>query len=325
MKIHIRAASMIVGALVHIGFAHAESFPDRALEWIVPNSAGSPIDAVARRLAEATAAKLGVPVIVENVPGAASITGTTKAAQSSPDGYTSLVGVTTVFTSNPHLFKNLPYDPKRDFVHISELMGAGAVLVVDAKAGIDNLDDFLAVARKEPGSISFGAHGVGSTPHLLLELLKQQAGVEFLLVQYPGSPLALQDILVGVLQATTTGAVTARPHLEAGSIKALVTTGPARSSALPDVPTFKEAGFEGPLFESRISVGISMPAGTPDERVDIVRSAVTEALADPEIVEFMTSIGFDITASTPEQFAEKLQAESNAIGQIVSTAGIEPQ
>ena len=311
----------ILLALCFAASAHA-AWPDRPITLIVPFAPGGPTDIIARILATSLHMSLGQPIIIDNRAGAAGNTGMGVAAHATPDGYTLLLTSTSIAV-NPALFKNLPYDPFRDFVPISELVNAPNVLIVKSSSSIKTLADLVAQAKADPNKFNYSSPGAGTKSHLTGELLKLRAGIAMVHVPYRGAGPATLGVLEGTVQVGSVALPPAEPLIKDGQLRALAVTGAQRWFSLPEVPTMIESGY--PNFVSDTFNALFAPAGTPP---DIVATLVKEsraAFANPQAREQARKAGFEIVAGTPEQLGARVAAEVPAVRDLVARAGIKAE
>ena len=298
------------------------AWPDRAITLIVPFAPGGPTDIIARILATALHMSLGQPVIIDNRAGAAGNTGMGVAAHATPDGYTLLLTSTSIAV-NPALFKNLPYDPFRDFVPISELVNAPNVLIVKSNSNIKTLADLVAQAKAAPDKFNYSSPGAGTKSHLTGELLKLRAGIQMVHVPYRGAGPATLGVLEGTVQVGSVALPPAEPLIKDGQLRALAVTGAQRWFSLSEVPTMIESGY--PNFVSDTFNALFAPTGTPPEIVAILVKDSRAAFAKPEAREQARKAGFEIVAGTPEQLGARVAAEVPAVRDLVAKAGIKAE
>jgi tripartite-type tricarboxylate transporter receptor subunit TctC len=321
---HLRALaalSIAVPLLVASTVANA-AYPDRVITLIVPFAAGGPTDIVARIVSVAFQKALGQSVVVENRGGAAGNIGMTIAARAAPDGYTLLLSSTAIAV-NPALFKNLGYDPIKDFAPVSELVNAPNVIVVRANSGIETVADLIARAKAAPGTFNYASPGAGTKSHLTGEQLKLRAGIDMVHVPYRGAGPAALAVLEGTVQVGSVALAAAEALIKDGQLKALAVTGATRWFSLPDVPTMIEAGFPG--FVSDTFNALFAPAGTPPEIVARLARESQAAMKTPEAQEQARKAGFEVVAGTPDQLAARIAAEIPAVKELVARVGIKPE
>ncbi|HTS41042.1 MAG TPA: tripartite tricarboxylate transporter substrate binding protein [Xanthobacteraceae bacterium] len=298
------------------------AYPERTITLIVPFPPGGPTDIVARILAVQLSQSLGQQVIVDNRGGAAGNIGMGQAARITPDGYTLLV-TSTAIAVNPALFKNLPYDPFKDFVPISELVNAPNVLVVHPNSGMKTLANLIAKAKAAPGTFNYASPGAGTKSHLTGELLKIRAGIEMQHVPFRGAGPAAQAVLAGTVQVGSVALAAAEGLIKSGELRALAVTGAQRWFSLPEVPTMIESGFPG--FVSDTFNALFAPAGTPPEIVARLVQETRAAMQQPTARALARKAGFEIVAGTPEQLAARVAAEVPSVRELVAKAGIKPE
>ena len=276
-------------------------FPSRALRIVIGFPPGGGIDILARLMAPKMSERLGQPVVVENRPGANGLIATQGVAQSEPDGHTILFGTTGNLAVNPVIYAGRPgLDIERDFAPLSLVASLPFVLVVNPSVPAKSLKELIEVAKARPGEMLFGSSGNGGLPHLSGELLNLQAGIAARHVPYRGSAPAFTDLLSGQVQFVFDALAIAQPHIEAGRLRALATTGPSRMAALPYVPVAKDTL---PSFEVVNWYGMVVRAGTPAAIVARLNQEVANALRQPDVAERAASLGLDLLGSTPERFA----------------------
>jgi len=312
----VTLALLCAGLPVHSGY------PDRPITLIVPFAPGGPSDIIARILATALGQSLGQQVIVDNRGGAAGNIGMGMAARATPDGYTLLL-TSTAIAVNTALFKNLPYDPFKDFLPISELVAAPNVIIVHPDSGIRSIAELVARAKAEPGAFNYASPGAGTKSHLTGEMLKLRAGIEMVHIPFRGAGPAAQAVLAKTTQVGSVALPAAEPLVQAGQLRALAVTGTKRWFSLPEVPTMIESGFPG--FVSDTFNALFAPAGTPPEIVALLVKESRAAFERPQAIEQAHRAGFEITAGLPEQLAARVAAEIPMVKELVEKAGIKPE
>ncbi len=299
--------------------ALAQGYPTKPVRLIVPFPPGGPTDIVGRMVAQKISDGLGQPVVVENRAGAGGTVGSTAAAKSPADGYTLLYGSTSTLAIAPSLYRNLPYDPRSAFAPISLVSSGPIIVAVNAQVPAKSLKEFIELARKTPGKLSYGSGGNGTPPHLAGELFKAVAQVELLHVPYKGGAPAINDLVGGQVQAIFEGQVALLPHLQSGRVRALAITGKARSPALPNVPTATEAGL--PQYDVNFWSGLVAPAGTPAEAIEKLNTVLVKALAAADVRETLARQGLEPAGNTPREFAAHIAAEIEKWAAVVKTSG----
>ena len=308
-------------ALFALGAA-AQEYPARPVRIIVPSPPGGGTDIVARVLAQHFARSFGQQFFVENKPGAGNMIGIEAVARSAPDGYTLLMTASTL-ALNSVLFKKVPYDPVRDFAPITLTATAPNVLLVHPAVPAQSLAEFIALAKAKPGALSYGTPGIGTSPHLSMELLKSMAGIDLQHVPYKGTAAAVTDVIGGQIAATFANALTAKPQVDAGRVRALAITGPRRIEALPGVPPVAEAGVPG--YEAMQWYGLLAPAGTPAAIVARLNGEALKALRSAEMKERLAADGAEPLGGSPAEFAALIRRELDKWTRVARAAGIDPQ
>jgi tripartite-type tricarboxylate transporter receptor subunit TctC len=303
------------------GAGHAV-YPERPITFIVPFAAGGPTDIIARILANALSQTLGQNVIVDNRGGAAGNIGMGIAARATPDGYT-LMLTSTALAVNPALFKNLPYDPFRDFIPITELVNAPNVLFVRTDSDIKTLHELIAQAKQSPDKFNYASPGAGTKSHLTGELLKLRAGINMVHVPFRGGGPATQAVVAGTTQVGSVALAPVEPLVKGGQLRALAMTGAERWFSLPDVPTMIELGFPG--FVSDTFNALFAPAGTPPEIIAFMARESRAAMQRPEVRDAARKSGYEIVAGTPEELAKRLATEIPLVQDLVARTGIKPE
>jgi len=305
-------------ACLATGAAAADTWPSRPVKIIVPFAAGGPADVYARVLGARLEKALGQPFVIEDMPGGGSIVGTAAVAKSQPDGYTLLM-MSNTHTVNESLIKDKPFQLMRDFVPVAPVNYSDLVLVVHPSVPVKTLKDLIALAKSKPGALNYASSGPGTPYHMAGELFKAMAGVDIVHVPYKGSSGARTDVLGGQVQMMFDAITTMAPHVEAGKVRALGTTGKVRSSVLPDVPTLSEAGVPG--YEAVIWLGIMAPKGTPQAVVDRLNSEIRKAVAAPDLEAEWKKQGAVPMSMSPEEFGKYLHADIEKWARIVKISG----
>jgi tripartite-type tricarboxylate transporter receptor subunit TctC len=298
-----------------------QAYPAKAVRIIVPFAAGGPADIYARAVGEKLSAALGQPFVIEDKPGGGSIVGTDAAAKSPPDGYTLLM-MSNTHTVNESLIPNRPFELMRDFVPVAPVNYSDLVLVVHPSVDAATLKEFIALAKAKPGALNYASSGSGTPYHMAGELFKATAGVDIVHVPYKGSSGARTDILGGQVQMMFDAITTMAPIVRAGKLKALGTTGKARSGVLPEVPTVSEAGVPG--YETVIWLGIMAPAGTPRPIVEKLNAEITKIVNSPEMREAWARQGAVPMSMSTEEFARYMRDDIDKWARIVRISGAKP-
>ena len=298
----------------------ATDFPSKPIRIVVPFPAGGATDAAARLVATQMSEKWGQPVVVDNRAGAGGNVGSDLVAKSAPDGYTLVMGVTGSHAINTSLYSRMPYDPVADFVAISQVAVVPNVLVVHPSVSAKNLDELVALARREPGRLNYASLGNGTAAHLGMEMLKSAAGIDVTHVPYKGSAPALTDVVAGHVPLFFSTVAAAMPAIKAGRVKALAVTSASRVAMLPDVPTVDEAaGVKG--YEMTVMYGVWAPAKTPSDVVDRLNGDIVKVVKSPAFSTWLQEQGVDPRTSTPSQMNAYIQAEMPKLERLVKVSG----
>ncbi|HET7887106.1 MAG TPA: tripartite tricarboxylate transporter substrate binding protein [Bradyrhizobium sp.] len=315
-------------ALVFLGLlaflvapGHAQDYPSHAVRIIVPFGAGGPADVAARLVGNALAESLKQPFVIENRPGAGSVIGTQEVAKAAPDGYTLLL-MSNAQTANESLVPQRKYELMRDLVPIAPLNVADLVIVVHPSVPANSLKEFIALAKSQPGKLNYASSGQGTPYHMAGELFKTMAGIDVVHVPYRNSGEARNGVIGGQVQMMIDAVTTMAPNVLQGQVRALATTGKARSVVLPEVPTADEAGVGG--YEATIWLGLMAPKGTPKTIVDQLNTAVNAAIRRPEIVKLWADQGAVPMVMTPEAFAKFLRGDIVKWAEVVKTFPTQP-
>lgn len=318
-----RTAFTLAIAILAVATAQAQTYPDRPIRLIAPFPAGGLADVIARAVGDQMAKSLGQPVIVENRAGAGGNTGADAVAKSAPDGYTLLMSSAGILTANPHLYARMPFDAATAFVPVSNVAQMNMIVVVHPKVQAQNLKDFIALAKKEPGKLNFGSPGIGTTGHLGLAMLMHTAQIQITHVPYKGAAPAVTDLIAGQIDGVVDNPPTVISHIQGGKLRPLAYAAKQRLPLLPDVPTSAEAGL--PNFLATSWFGIVAPAGTPPAIVAQLHKAIAEATRSPAMQERFAKTGAALVGDTPEQFAAQIRAEHKAWGDIIKAANIKAE
>ena len=301
--------------------AQAQSYPARPVKIIVPFAAGGPADIYARAIGEKLQAALGQSFVVENKPGGGAVIGTMEVVKAAADGYTLLM-MSNTHTVNESLLKDKPYQLLRDLVPVAPVNYSDLVMVVHPSVPAQSLAEFLALAKAKPGGLNYASSGPGTPYHMAGELFKAMAGVDIVHVPYKGSSGARTDILGGQVQMMFDAITTMAPHVQAGKLRALGTSGKARSSVLPQVPTVSEAGVAG--YEAVIWLGIMAPAATPRAVVERLNAEITKATGTAEMKEAWGKQGAVAMGMSPDEFARFMREDIEKWARVVKVSGAQP-
>jgi tripartite-type tricarboxylate transporter receptor subunit TctC len=309
----------LVSVFIHAAPAHAQAFPSRPIQIIVPWGAGGAADTIMRALAERMTQSLGQPVIVDNRPGAGGNIGAAAAARANPDGYTLVNCSVASHGISPALYKKLPYDSK-DLVPISMVASVPNVLVVNPSVPAKTLAEFVAWTKAGAGKLSYASAGIGSSPQMSMEMLKVAAAIDLTAIPYKGGAPALQDVIAGHVPTIMGSLGESLGPIKAGQVRPIAVTSSKRHPALPDVPTVDESGFAG--FEVISWNALCAPARVPEPILDALNTAVVRAMSSPELQERLARIGIVTESSSRKQFEKYIESEEVKWQKLVQLAKI---
>ena len=302
----------------------AQPYPARTVRVIVPYPAGGGIDIISRVIGERLSQRLGQAFVVENKPGAGTLVAAETVARAAPDGHTLMITTDATITINPHLYAKLPYDAQKDFAPITQLVALNQLLLAHPAVPATTLGELIAYAKGNPGKLNYASYGVGSQPHLAMEILKNQTGIDIVHVPYKGIPQAVPAAIAGEVQLTFSGAASSLAHIRGGRLKALAIGGKMRLPLLPEVPTFAEAGF--PDVPANAWFGLFAPAATPPSVIARLHGEVVRLLREPEFTQKeVVAKGYELIASPPDEFAAFLAADSVRNARAVRISGASAQ
>jgi len=318
-----RAALLALAAVFLQGAARAQdAYPSRPIHIIVPFTAGSATDVVARLVGEKLNAAWGQPVVVDNKPGAGGTIGIGQAAKSEPDGYTFVV-VSTGHAVNHVLYKDLPYDTLKDLAGVASLASLPSVLVVSPSLGVKSVRELVAMVKAKPGAYNYGTAGVGSAAHINSEKFNVAAGIKAVHVPLKGTPPILTETMAGRVHFAWVPTLSSMGLLKDGKLLALAVSTAKRTPVLPDVPTIAEAGYPGGQFD--FWLGMLAPAKTPRDVVIKVNAEINRALRSSDMIERLARLGSEPMAMTPDEFDAFIAKEYEVLGKIMRDAGATPQ
>jgi tripartite-type tricarboxylate transporter receptor subunit TctC len=298
---------------------HAQAFPERPVRVITPFAAGNTLETALRIVGDEIKRQTGQPLVIESRPGGSGLIAAQAVAQAAPDGYTLLLGNTSMLTVNPHTFKSLPYDPEKSFRPITNFLGSAMVMAANLGAPGATLQEFIAYAKANPGKTNFASFTAGNSSHFAGVILNQRAGIDMLHVPFNGTPPAVQNLLGGQVQTAFLPLLAVKPHVESGKVRVYAATSPQRSPLLPNVPTFRELGY--PELDIYIWASIMAPAGTPEPIVQKLNAEFVRALKSDEVRTRWRALDFEPLPSTPAEFTEFMRAESKRWGDAVRLSG----
>ncbi|WP_424137867.1 Bug family tripartite tricarboxylate transporter substrate binding protein [Roseomonas chloroacetimidivorans] len=318
-----RRASLLLACVAALGLsfppmARAE-FPDRPVRLVVPFAAGGGTDIVARLVAARMGERLGQPVVVDNRAGAGGSVGSDLVAKARPDGYTILMATVSTHAINPALYRNLPFDPIRDFSPVSLLVTVPGVAVVGTDRPYRTAGELTAALQARPGTVTYGSQGVGGIGHLMGEMFARQSGGQAVHIPYRGAAPAMQDLVAGRIDAvfdTLPGVIS---QIRAGSVRPLLVASPTRLPALPDVPSAPEAGLSD--FIAATWNALLAPAGTPSEAIRALNEAAVAAIRAPGLQEQLAGLSAEVVASTPEALGRFMREELDRWAPVVAASG----
>jgi tripartite-type tricarboxylate transporter receptor subunit TctC len=320
MQLRRLVPALVAASLVAAGTAaSAQTYPDKVVRLVSPYAPGGSNDLTARIISQKLGEALGQQVIVENKPGAATQIGTQFVAKAAPDGYTLLLAAAT-HTTNPSLFAKLPYDTLKDFTPIVLAATVPTFVIVNDSVPAKTVGELVAYARKNPGKLNFGSAGNGSAPHLALELLKQEAGVNIVHVPFKGSAPAMAAVLSGDVQGSFETYNVFQSHVKAGKVRVLAVSTPKRTVQEPNVPTLAESGFPG--FEAYAWFSVLAPAGTSKAVVDRLNRDINRVLALPEVKDQYEKMGLIPGGGTPGELEAFIRADIAKWAKVIKAAGI---
>ncbi|MEK6244346.1 MAG: tripartite tricarboxylate transporter substrate binding protein [Pseudomonadota bacterium] len=320
MKVIVGFLVLLQALLGAAGAAAQSSYPEKSIRILVGFTPGVAPDITARLLADRFTEAWGKPVVVENITGAGGNIATDRAAKAAPDGYTLLMGGNSSIIFNPSLYQKLPFDPVKDFAPITQIFIAANVLAVPSDSPLKSLAELVALARAQPGKLTYGHAGVGTSQHLAGELFKAMARLDLQPVAYRGSTAIMPDLVTGRLSLCFCNVVNVMPLAREGKLRVFAVTSLKRSGVAPDLPTMAESGFPG--FEAVPWFGLMAPAGTPPAIIDKLHRETVRVLAVPELRKRLEELGLDVIGNSPAEFAALIKAEIPQWAKVIKEAGI---
>lgn len=318
-----RRAAAVLSLLTFAGAVAAQAYPTRPIKLVIPYPPGGIGDTLSRELATQLAGRLGQPVVVESKPGASQMIGADYVAKSDPDGHTLFLASLSSLVLNVHAQKKMPYDPIKDFVPVSMFFSTPLFLVVNPQLPVKNVQEFVTYAKANPGKVSYGSIGAGSSLHLTGEMFKAATGIDMLHVPYKGSVPAVTDLLGGQIHAIFDAGTSTLPHVRGGKLRVLGVSSIKRASGTPEIPTIAEQGVPG--FDASFWFGIVAPAGTPKTIVQKLSAEINDILKQPALTDRYKANGVEIGGSTPEEMAAQIRKDMPRWFDIQRKAGIKPE
>ena len=320
---HSLGMILFFAAAFGVGMAEAQqNYPVRAVRLVVPSSPGGGTDITARIIAPKLGEYLGQQVVVENRPGAGTMIGGESVARAAPDGYTLLMGISTL-AINPAMYRKVPYDALKDFAPISQVVALPNILVTHPSLPVKSVKELIAFAKSRPGQINFASAGVGTNPHLSMELFLSMAGVKMIHVPYKGSGQGVIDLIAGHVTVMTPSILTALGYVKNNRLRALGVTSAKRAGGASDIPTIAEAGVPG--YEAVQWFGVLAPAGTPREIIARLHKEVVRTVQTPDVRQKLVNDGADPVGSSPQEFAAFLRSETTKWAKVAKDIGIKPE
>ena len=320
MVMHPRLTLLLAAVALFVGAsASAQQYPAGPIRIVVPFTPGGGTDILARLIAQKLNESWGQPVVVDNRPGAAGTVGTAFVAKAAGDGHTLLI-VPAGYAGNPGLYKNLPYDQKRDLAPVSWLASGPLTLVVHPSLPAKSVKELIAFARARPGEINFGSSGAGTLPHLSAELFNSMSGIKMVHIPYKGAGAAVTDVMAGRVPVYFMNILQSVSLIKAGKLRALGVTTPERTPIAPEIPSIAEAGLKG--YDMTNWYGLLAPAATPRDAIVKLNAEVVRILKLPELTNRLADDGMTVVASTPERFVEFLARETEKFTKVIEAAGI---
>jgi len=311
--------SVLAALLVALAGAAAAAYPEKPIRFIIPSAPGGSPDVLMRILLQQVSSQLNVPIVVENKPGGSYVLGTMDIVKAAPDGYTLGYGNIVSLAINRSLLPSLPYDPERDLTLISNVTHVFNMLAVNNDLPVHTVRELVEYAKRNPGKLTNGSSGNGTTGHLGGELFKYMTGVDIVHVPYRGSAQAINDLIAGQIQVMFDNVPSIGPHVKAGRVRGIGVSAPRRAASFPDVPTIAEAGVPG--YETNSWGGVIGPARLPREVVSKVNQEIKAALAAPAVAARYRQLDSEIDGSTPEEFLALVRRETPKWGEVVRRSG----
>jgi|KBSMisStaDraftv2_1062788.scaffolds.fasta_scaffold97170_2 tripartite-type tricarboxylate transporter receptor subunit TctC len=311
-------AFLLMAASVTVG--HAQTYPSKPSRIVVGFTAGGPSDIVARIVAQQLTERMGQSFVVENRVGATGTIGAELVAKAPPDGYSLYLASQTTHAVAPYMYAKVGYDPIKDFATVVRVVHNPLLVVVNPSMPVKSMNDLIALARARPGQINFATGGIGSSPHMSMELLKSTLKLDMVPIHYKGDGAAIIDVIGGQVPMLTSSISALMPYVRSGKLRGVAVTSLKRSTVAPEFPTIAESGLQN--FEVITWFGLLAPAATPKDVVSRLNAEVVQSVSLPAVKEQLTKMGFEIVANTPEQYAVFLREENVKWGKVVRDLGL---
>jgi tripartite-type tricarboxylate transporter receptor subunit TctC len=316
---HVSILAAIALSCVHAAIAQ-QAYPSKPLKMIMPYPAGGPTDILGRLVGQKLTEAWGQNVVIDNRPGGAGMIGANLAAKAPADGYTLFLGGITTLALAPFVQKNMQYDPNRDFQPVSQTTLSPLLLMVHPSMPVKTVKEFIALAKAKPGELNYASSGAGGSGHLAGELFKSVTKTNLVHVPYRGAPPALTDLMSGQIQTMFGTMLASVPHIRSGKLRAIAVTGPRRSAAVPEVPTFAEGGL--PSYDASSWNGILVPTGTPKPIIERLNAELVKIMTTPGVLDRLAADGPIAIGNSPEQFGAFIKAEQAKWSKVVREAKI---
>ncbi len=320
MKKFLKASLLVLPFLLAVTQSHAQSYPAKPIRWLVPYPAGGGSDFLARTVGQALSVLVAQPVLVDNKPGGNTAIAASETARAAPDGYTILSADNGTMVFNTALYSKLSYNPEKDLAPVTLMGRFPMILVVGPGSDAKTAKDFIAKAKANPGSLSYGSAGAGSPHHLAMELLKVEAGLHMLHIPYRGAAPALVDVAGGQIPAMMVDMAAGAAFIKSGKIRPLAVANATRLPQFPEIPTFAELGWKN--VEAAALVGIVAPSGTAPDVINTLQKQVSAVISQPSIKQKLMDFGIEPVGSTPQQFADLLRTENVRWHKLIKTQQI---
>ena len=303
-----------------VSVAHAQTYPSKVSRIVVGFVAGGPSDIVARMVAQKLTERLGQSVVVENRPGATGTIGAELVAKAPPDGYSMYLASQTTHAVAPYLYGKVGYDPLKDFATVARVAHNPLLMVVNPSVPVKSLNDLIALAKARPGQLNFATGGIGSSPHMSMELFKSTVKLDMVPIHYKGDGAAIIDIVGGQVPMLTSSISALLPYVRGGKLRGIAVTSLKRSTVAPEFPTIYESGLPG--FEVITWFGILVPAATPREIINRLNTEIVQSVSQPALREQLIKMGFEVVPNTPEQYAVFLREENVRWSKMIRDLGL---